>query len=122
MDTISNMDDVIDSRDVIDRLEQLQAEYDGFENDSEIKNWPDLGEYTALSSLAEQGEQSAPDWNYGEQLIRESYFEQAMDEMVADYYELPKDLPSWMNITYDYEALKQDYTEVDYGGVTYLIR
>ena len=41
---------------------------------------------------------------------------------VADCYTLPKDLPFWMTITYDYDALKQDYTGVDFNGVTYYVR
>ena len=136
---ISNTDDTIYSRDVIERLEELQAELIEARDDSgsttEIDVWiNDMAddengmfqdaakEYMALQSLAGQGEQYAPDWNYGEQLIRDSYFESAMDEMVADCYELPKDLPSWMIVTYDYDALRQDYTEIDFDGVAYLIR
>lgn len=134
---ISNTDDSIDSRDVIERLEELRGELESYHDEQETTlsfeyalqdaaNFPDhadeFAEYATLQSLAEQGEQYAPDWNYGEQLIRDSYFEQAMDEMVADCYELPKDLPFWMIVTYDYDALRQDYTEIDFDGVTYLIR
>ena len=75
-----------------------------------------------LEALQEEAEGYSPDWTYGAQLIRESYFEEAMDEMVADCYTLPKDLPFWMTITYDYDALKQDYTGVDFNGVTYYVR
>lgn len=35
-----------------DRLEELQLEYDAFEVDTEIKNWPDLAEYTDLKAAA----------------------------------------------------------------------
>lgn len=150
---ISNTDGTIDSRDVIERLEELTAERDAaqdhfdectetysFHNSAGTEDGPEWedyktardelnawlsengDEYVTLQSLAEQGERYASDWNYGEQLIRDSYFESAMDEMVADCYELPKDLPSWMIVTYDYDALRQDYTEIDFDGVAYLIR
>lgn len=137
---ISNTDNTIDSRDVIARIEELEAEWedlrsamDDHNTDSdayeeanaaliEFDNSEEGQELTALKALAEQGEDYAPDWEYGAQLIHEDYFEEAMDEMVSDCYTLPKDLPDWMTITYDYDALKQDYTELDFDGQTYYIR
>ena len=41
--------------------------------------------------------------------------------MVADCYAMPE-LPSFMTVTLDYDALEQDYTSVDFDGVEYLIR
>lgn len=160
--TITNQDSTIDSRDVIERIEELEADYDylqsryqdclehvqtaeqtdGFMYDNkgntlnELQskmeearkaltiwgNSEDYKELATLKALADQGESESSDWAYGEQLIRHDYFKQAMDEMVADCYTLPKDLPFWMSITYDYDALKQDYAEIDYDGVTYYIR
>jgi hypothetical protein len=79
-------------------------------------------ELEALKDLASQGENSADDWSYGAQLIRDSYFEKAMDEMIGDCYDFGKDLPSWVTISYDYDALKQDYTSVDFDGETYWVR
>ena len=130
---ISNTDNTIDSRDVIARIEELEAERVAIESpDSvfietkrlveEFDNSEEGQELIALIALAEQGEDYAPDWKYGAQLIHEDYFEEAMDEMVADCYTLPEDLPSWMTITYDYDALKQDYTAIDFDGQTYYIR
>ena len=55
-------------------------------------------------------------------LIRDSYFEEYMDEMVADCYEIPKDLPSFMLITLDYKALQMDYSSVEFDGETYWYR
>jgi len=46
----------------------------------------------------------------------------AMDEMVADCYEVPKNLPSFMTITLDYVALQQDYSTVEIDGTTYFYR
>jgi hypothetical protein len=60
------------------------------------------------------------DW-YPANLIRDSYFEQAMDELVADCYVIPE-MPSFMTITLDYVALQQDYSSVEVDGVTYWYR
>ena len=137
---ISNLDDTIDSRDVIARIEELEAEWedlrsamDDHNTDSdayeeanaalkEFDNSEEGQELIALKALAEQGEDYAPDWEYGAQLIHEDYFETAMDEMLEDCGDIPKDLPSYLIITVDYDALKQDYTELDFDGQTYYIR
>lgn len=143
--SISKYDDVIDSRDVIERIEELGEELAdklnavtktddwNSENISEgnyqfmVNSLPksdkdDIEEYWMLVALAEECEQYNSDWEYGVSLIRYSYFEDYMDEMIEDCYELPKDMPYWMSIKLDYEALKQDYTEVEFGDVTYYIR
>lgn len=143
--SISKYDDVIDSRDVIERIEELGEELAdklnavtktddwNSENISEgnyqfmVNSLPesdkdDIEEYWMLVALAEECEQYSSDWIHGETLIRYSYFEDYMDEMIEDCYELPKDLPYWMSIKLDYEALKQDYNEVEFGDVTYYIR
>lgn len=135
--TISNMDDVIDSRDVIERIEELQTERADLQetldtcDDGEptlraniaCKEWDEENgeELRALLALQEEAEGYCPDWTYGARLIRDSYFEQAMDEMIADCYTLPE-LPSFMTVTLDYNALQQDYTAVDFDGETYWVR
>ena len=55
-------------------------------------------------------------------MIRDDLMEGYLDEMVRACYTLPKDLPSFMSITIDYDALKQDYTEVEYEGNNYYVR
>ena len=79
-------------------------------------------ELAALLSVQEQAEGYASDWRYGVQLIRDDYFNQAMDELIDDIGDIPKDLPSYMTITLDYDALQSDYTSVDFDGVTYWVR
>ena len=137
---ISNTDNTIDSRDVIARIEELEAERVAIESpDSvfietkrlieEFDNSEEGQELIALKVLAAQGEDYAPDWKYyapdwkyGAQLIHEDYFETAMDEMLEDCGDIPRDLPSYLTITVDYDALKQDYTAIDFDGQTYYIR
>jgi hypothetical protein len=111
---ISNLDDVIDSRDVIERIEALQETSDPEEKE----------ELEILEELAEEASNYAADWVYGETLIRESYFTEYVMEMLSDIGDLPRDIPWYIEIDEEKTAenIKQDYTEVDYDGVTYLIR
>lgn len=129
MTHFTNTDSVIDSRDIIERIEELEIIKDDLLLDNPsgatVALWlqGDVGqEYTTLKELAEECEQYASDWTYGEQLIHRDYFEAYMDEMIEDCYELPQDLPYWMSIKLDYDALEQDYTSVDFDGEEYLIR
>lgn len=127
---ISNMDDVIDSRDVIERIEELEA-IDGIQDtiDNLIED-DDAKELVSLRQLAEQAEGYAADWQYGEQLIRDSYFVDYIEQLIDDCYSMPKEFKSgdwpWRHMKIDYEAAaeeaKQDYTSVTFDGVTYWVR
>ena len=75
-----------------------------------------------MRALANDAIQYSSVWEYGETLIHRNYFEEYMDEMVEECYDLPKDLPYWMSIKLDYVALEQDYISVDFDGQEYLIR
>jgi hypothetical protein len=116
----NNTDDVIDVRDIIERFEELETEQDTLEGEEK-------GEFIAiaglLSDLCGNGgdEQWRGDW-YPVTLIRDSYFEQAMDELLDDCGDLPKDLPCYLSITVDYKALQMDYTSCEIDGVTYWYR
>ena len=138
----TNTDNVIDSRDIIERIEELESilsdlwevekednpniPFDVFlETLYSASNHIGLDvadEYKILKEFAEECEQYSSDWEYGETLIHRDYFADYMDEMVEDCYELPKDLPYWMTIKLDYDALEQDYTSVYFDGEEYLIR
>ena len=146
--TISNNDDVIDSRDVIARIEELEGERDFFEIDAEIleepdtfgnvesdtdasraawaiQNEDDAKELKDLTELAEEAEGYAADWKYGETLIRDSYFEDYARDLADDIGAIKTDA-CWPNNFIDWEAaseaLKQDYTAVEFDGVTYWVR
>lgn len=136
--TISNSDDVIDSRDVIERIATLKDEITEAGLDPE--NLPKSGsieeedvawqvlevieELEALLSLANEGEQS-PDWEHGEALIRDSYFTEYAQELASDIGAISSDAQWPLNhIDWDAaaEALKRDYMEVDFDGEVYWIR
>lgn len=116
--TISNTDDTIDSRDIIERLKELEELIAGESTPEDFLSY--CQEYDNLVSLAEEASYS-PDWKYGETLIHRDYFKTYMDEMIRDCYELPE-LPRFMIIMLDYDALEQDYFSVDFDGQEFLIR
>lgn len=130
--TIDNSQDVIDSRDIIERIEELESlqadmveqldKGEISESDMLVFDNDEGKELDSLRELAEQCQDYASDWLYGETLIHRDYFKTYMDDMIADCYELPSDMPAWMSIVLDYYALEQDYSSVDFDGQEFLIR
>ena len=141
--TISNSDDVIDSRKVIERIEELRAERDELiearsevtHDDpeaynkavTELANWNQdySDELTALEALAVEASDYAPDWEYGEALIRDSHFEEFAQELADDIGAVATDAV-WPYTCIDWtqaaRELQMDYTQVDFDGVAYWIR
>jgi hypothetical protein len=124
--TIDNSEDTIDSRDIIARIEELQEQAKDALNESERK------ELETLAALAVECEDCS-DWEHGAQLVRGTYFVDHTKELISDCYEDVGKAPRgqenrwpYKHVTIDYESaaeeLKQDYTEVDFDGVTYFIR
>lgn len=115
-------DDVIDSRDIIERLEEL--------SDAEELTEDEAEELEQLKALAEEAEGYSSDWLHGETLIKDEYFTDYIEELIKECYSLPKELTSgdwpWRHITIDYEAAaeeaKQDYACVTFGDDEYWIR
>jgi len=149
---ISNIEDIIDSRDVINEIEKLEGEIESLkeyadeavtafleadaddqdeatgERDEALQDvidWENenLEYLTDLQNLASEGE-GCSDWVYGEALINEDYFTDYCKEFLEDCGELPGDLPWYIVIDWDATAenLRMDYSAADFGGVTYLIR
>lgn len=117
---ITNSEDVIDSRDVIDRIAALEADAeDGALLEGEAE------ELAALKALAAEAEGYAADWQYGETLIRDSYFREYAMELAEDLGVIPAGL-SWPCTCIDWDQaareLQMDYTAVDFDGVTYWVR
>jgi hypothetical protein len=121
--------DYIDVRDIIARVEELNDEIDAEsfadapqDEADEVRS--ELATLTAiLDDLRGNGgdEQWEGDW-YPVTLIRDSYFETAMDELLEDIGNLPKDLPCYLKVTVDYDALQMDYTSTEIDGETYWYR
>lgn len=83
-----------------------------------------LPELATLKALRDEFKDYCPDWDGGTTLIRYSYWTEYVQELLADIGDLPRDLPSYIEI--DWEAtsrnIKVDYTEGDFDGVTYYAR
>ncbi len=134
---ISNTQDIIDSREVIDRIEELRAEWaesTGDDPDTYALSGDDwsvgLGEdgaeeIVALLALAHEGEQYAEDWQYGATLIHEDYFTTYAQDLAEDIGYIQRDV-SWPYTHIDWDAaadeLKVDYSEIEFDGHTYFVR
>lgn len=127
MRDISNSADIIDSREVVERIEELTSERDYFEPEGD-ETWADANpddaeELAALEALAEEGE-GAADWNHGATLIRDDYFEQYA-RSYADDIGAYNPSATWPLNHIDWKAaaeeLQAGYFNVDYDGVTYWI-
>jgi len=116
MDMPTKFDDVIDSRDIIARIEELEADDDRDEDDDEeLRILQDLALEAAVSS----------DWEYGETLIRDSYFREYAEQL-ADDLGYTHRACSWPYTCIDWDSaareLQVDYFTVEFDGVQYWIR
>ena len=122
-------DEIIDSRDIIKRIELLESDPDRDEGGDE--------ELHQLVELADEGA-AYEDWQYGETLILDSYFTDYTRNMVEDCGYFPQSEPTgvpghqpidwnaWPYRCIDWERvadeMKVDYTTIMFGGCTYWIR
>lgn len=142
---IDNTEDYIDSREVIDRISEMELEATSrWEEATEFPEgegpsygelaavdhaaWldeEDADEYRALKALEEQAE-GYSDWLHGATLIRDSYFETYAREMAEDLYGREIGEGAWPFYCIDWEKaaseLQVDYTSVEFDGVTYWVR
>ena len=112
-DEITNTEDIIDSRDIIARLDYLEGEMECYQEDEELKfpfdwqeeykgteflemaemsdeeqekffakweEWEYYEEFKALKALEDEADGYISDWQYGEALIRESYFVEYVEQ------------------------------------------
>lgn len=134
MASFDGTDETIDSREVIGRIQELIAEFtDTTDSDpADVMSvddwayglgWEDAEELVALIEFAEEGE-SLPDWEYGETLIHEDYFEVYVEELVRDLGYLPDEVPGWISIDWSETAdnMRVDYTSFEFRGATYYAR
>lgn len=113
---VHNGQDIIDSRDVITRIDDLESiEERDEDEETELKN---------LKALAEEAE-DCPDWPYGAALIRDTYFVEYAEQLAEDIGAINQGA-TWPNDCIDWdraaEQLQQDYTSVEFDGETYWIR
>lgn len=122
---INNSMDIIDSRDIIERIKELEEmiEESRINEQEQIDMADEKEELRLLKSLEDEAE-GCPDWKYGETLIREDYFTEYAMDLLKDTGDLPDDVPWYVVIDKEKTAdnIKQDYSIVDFDGVNYFIR
>jgi len=130
MDTPFPGQKIIDSRDVIRAIEELQdyiKEIEKLEEDLPTEEKTCLDdeeeELNTLQLLADEASDSYG-WGEGITLILDSYFVEFIEEECKDLGFISKDFPWWIAVDWDATAenVKMDYTEVTFGGYLYYMR
>jgi hypothetical protein len=137
MSKIDNTEDLIDSRDVIERIEELETEGAlrasvpgeswGEVADRDAADYLDDDDADELRALRELAKECAnySDWGHGETLIRDSYFVTYAQELADDIGAVNSEI-GWPYSCIDWEKaaweLRMDYTSVEFDGITYWIR
>jgi hypothetical protein len=111
-------DDIINSRDVIEAIQYL------------TETGEDPEGLLALTKFANEAKDYAEDWEYGEALIRDSYFVEYAQGLAEDCgYLKPSSVSGQMAWPYTFidwqraaAELQMDYAGVDFAGVTYWVR
>lgn len=144
--SIDNSEDIIDSRDVIERIEELEGERESLQQDIEdaeaavieadgidsedaeaaeatareaLDAWDnseEAGELAALKALAEEGE-GYSDWEHGAQLIRDSYFETYAQELAEEIGAISGS-EGWPLNCIDWEKAAREL-RMDYSGIDF---
>jgi len=131
----SNSSDVIDSRDVVARIEYLRDYLSDLDDPTPETYDPEgdpkgdrsgaVEELATLEALEREAASAAGDWEFGETLIRDDHFEDFARDYAEEIGAINRDA-MWPNNCIDWERaareLQQDYTSVQFGGVTYWIR
>ena len=120
MPEVHNGQDILDSRDIIARIDEIESQLAGIagplEPSQDLKN---------LKALVDEAVSYSSDWQDGAALIRGTYFVEYAEELADDIGAIDRNL-GWPMMHIDWEAaaqdLKQDYTAVDFAGVEYWVR
>jgi len=136
---------VIDSRDLLERKEELKQQvldsfleefphYEGmtesFEDirfqEEEIENWKEdcAAELQEITAIEELDNEVGAEFTYGISLIEEYCFKDYCEELLVDCGYLSRDFPMWIVIDWGATAdnIRMDYSEVYFDGKTYLYR
>jgi len=118
-DSLTDGRDIIDSREIADRIAYLSTVHDEYGGNMEA----DMSEELAsLVAFRDEMADYMPDWEHGETLISDSYFTEYAQELAEDIGAVSSDA-SWPNGYIDWERaardLRMDYTSAELAGVTY---
>jgi hypothetical protein len=110
----------IDSRDIIERLNELESQVHEGETDS-LDEY-EFAELVRLRALNEEGEGTFEDWHHGVYLIPEDEFEDYARDFAYDIGAINRNA-SWPLTLIDWKAaaedLRQDYSSIEIEGRTY---
>jgi hypothetical protein len=126
-DEITNSEDMLDSRDIQERIDWLESDAASGDEYSDQDCEAFAEELKKLANLKEQyiNDYGDSSWGYGAQFIRDSYFEEYAMQLADDIGAI-NEKQSWPSMYIDWErateALQMDYTEVDYDGIIYWTR
>jgi hypothetical protein len=137
MANFDGTDDYFDSREVIERIAELEAEFvDATDTDpADLMSEDDwafgLGEDGAAELVAlialrdEAGDGTIPDFEYGETFISDDHFQDYAEELAYDIGAIDRNA-TWPLNRIDWAAaaddLKSDYTSFEFRGTTYWAR
>lgn len=121
--------DIIDVRDIIARVEELEQEREGLDIANPEQDADLAAEHCQLANILAElvgyggDEQWRGDW-YPVTLIDDAYFTTYARELLEECGTIPRDLPSWVEIDWEATArnVRIDYTPVEIDGVTYWYR
>jgi len=113
MSKFSKDTDVIDSREIIERIEELRGALDGAPT-------PEIyAELQALAALDNAGRDASEDWQHGVTLINDDYFVEYARELAEDIGAV-RPGASWPLSYIDWEdaaqELQHDYCAVEFDG------
>ena len=130
--------DIFDSRDIQERIDELQYEFDSLVDEYEdvdgeedagedLLNWLEENgdEFVTLLEVKEEVEQYTSEWDDGAFMIADDYFEDYAQELAEDTGAIDRKA-KWPLTHIDWDAaaeeLKYDYSEVAIGGKSYWIQ
>lgn len=138
---------IIDTRDLIEKRDELKEEIlndwnEKFE-DNQIDDFDEIplnsedeaekdfinywrAEIEEIEEIDNLEDEIGSEFDFGVFLIDEDDFEEYCEDLVSDIGDLPRDIPSYLYNNIDWSGvaddIKQDYSEVEYQGITYLYR
>ena len=111
-------EDVLDSRDLQERIDYLESFDEEELDDSEKEELESLKELKEESDFGE--------WDWGQFFIKRGYWVKYCENMVKDIGDLPRELPSYIQDNIDWDGvaddIEQDYSVVNFGREEYLTR
>ena len=136
---------ILDTRDLSKRREELKEEIldsflenfphyqemtESFEDirfeEEEIQSWKEdfEDELKEIEEIDTIENELGSEFDYGVALVDVDDFEEYVEDLLDELGYIPKDFPSWIEIDWEATAnnVRQDYTEVEYQGKSYLGR